>query len=151
MTADLNTNLAYWKDRYNNMGGKRTVGGKSWSIKQYNKANSRVFTFVRDTTGKVAAKSAGTLVDFGCGIGRCTNFLKDTFKPQKYIGMDIIDKFTETNKDDFYLIPETGYLNIEEASVDIIWTYVVLQHIIDDLLLQYYLEQFWKGLKEGEA
>ena len=149
LDISFNNNLSYWKNRYEVMGGKRTVGGKSWSDKHYATVNSIFFDFAKETIGEVNTKNCNTLVDFGCGIGRCTSFLKEVFKPQKYIGMDIINKSIVNVDDAFYLIPKSGNLNLEEASIDVIWTNVVLQHVIDEDLLSYYLNQFWKALKAG--
>lgn len=132
----FNNNISYWKDRYGKMSGERVVGNINWTEKEYNMEYERW----RSYYVKIM-KPADLILDFGCGIGRWSSFLSEY---GSYHGCDIID-FPGKN---FELIKDC-IIPFGKTQFDLIWTCVVLQHIIDERLLENYIQQFHSRLKNN--
>jgi len=94
-------------------------------------------------------------LDFGCGVGRMARSLAAHF--ESYTGVDIsepmIAQAREWNRDCTrcsFILNTTGDLRIiESASVDLIYSRFVLQHLPSQALVQSYLRDFIRMLKPG--
>ena len=143
-------NKNYWNDRYSKMKAYNVVGHRSWTYKQYLKETRRFFTMITPFLPKNLKNTNSTVLDFGCGIGRCIPLLMKFF--DEYWGVDIIESVLERNKKqynehNFVLIRKDGTIPISKK-FNMIFCNVVLQHVIDDVLLQYYIQQFRTLLKK---
>lgn len=74
---------------------------------------------------------AGTVVDYGCGQCLWRPFVKDVFKPWKYVGMDISQTIVDWCRDRF---PEDDFLTADNPipSCDAIWCKSVMQGLTDE-------------------
>ena len=142
-----NYNKSYWNDRYSKVGGKRTVGKRDWSEDQYSKfisQHSKVLKLCLEAYCKL-----GLILDFGCGVGRWVSLLNSVF--DDYIGVDITEQaIIESQK----TYPDKKFLHMSgDFNINIcpqtIWTHVVLQHIIDDDLLQHNIAQFYNIIDDN--
>jgi ubiquinone/menaquinone biosynthesis C-methylase UbiE len=94
-------------------------------------------------------------LDFGCGVGRMARSLASHF--ESYTGVDIsepmIAQAREWNRDCtrcIFILNTTGDLRIiESASVDLIYSRFVLQHLPSRALVQSYLGDFIRMLRPG--
>jgi len=92
-------------------------------------------------------------LDFGCGVGRFTRALASQF--ENYIGVDIsetmLEQAREWNRDCTrcrFVLNTTGDLRpFESASIDLIYTKYVLQHLPSTALVQSYLSEFVRILR----
>lgn len=142
-----NYNKSYWDNRYSKVGGKKTVGKKDWSEDQY-------FKFINQHTESLKLClelycKRGLVLDFGCGIGRWVSLLDEVF--DDYVGIDITEQAIVESK---RIYSDKKFLHInEDFKIDIcpqtIWTNVVLQHIIDDDLLQHNIAQFYRFIDDN--
>jgi SAM-dependent methyltransferase len=96
-----------------------------------------------------------TALDFGCGLGRMARSLASHF--ESYIGVDIsepmITQAREWNRECTrcrFILNTTGDLQIfESASVDLIYSRFVLQHLPSRALVEAYLRDFIRILRPG--
>jgi SAM-dependent methyltransferase len=94
-------------------------------------------------------------LDFGCGVGRMARPLASHF--QNYIGVDIsepmIARAQEWNHECTrcrFILNTTGDLkSFETASVDLVHTRYVLQHLPTERLVRDYIREFVRILKPG--
>jgi FkbM family methyltransferase len=101
-------------------------------------------------------KSRGLALDFGCGAGRLSRALAGHF--ERVIGIDVassmIEVASELNADlpniDFRVNASATIEHVADASVDFIFSHIVLQHIPDTLALGYVAE-FLRVLAPGGA
>lgn len=153
----MDNNYDYWKKRYEDKGGERTVGHKDWSNEEYflyKKKLCRMLIPIIKLYSNVGCSSTRVL-DFGCGIGRFTDILYRYHS--YYLGVDIVKVALDRAKKqhgeksdlDFRLIRDNKLpVKEKEEGFDLIWSCVVMQHIVDDSLLQKYFEQFKTILKK---
>jgi ubiquinone/menaquinone biosynthesis C-methylase UbiE len=95
------------------------------------------------------------VLDFGCGVGRLARALASRF--DQYIGVDISDPMVaqarEWNRDCTncrFILNTSGDLRIfESASVDLVYTKYVLQHLPSKSLVHSYLREFVRLLRPG--
>lgn len=93
----------------------------------------------------------GTCVDFGCGLGRVSQALSKYFG--KVIGIDISQNMLTQarllSKDVEFICNQTSNLqSLPDASVDFIYSNIVLQHM-NWTLQKSYIEEFGRILKKG--
>jgi SAM-dependent methyltransferase len=94
-------------------------------------------------------------LDFGCGVGRMARSLASHF--ERYTGVDIsepmIAQASEWNRDCTrcrFILNTTGNLQaFESASVDLIYSRFVLQHLPSRALVEAYVRDFIRILKPG--
>ena len=148
---EFNTNLDYWINRYTEMNGKNVVGRRDWNDEQFNEENAKWASKISPFLDQIQPTK---ILDFGCGIGRWVPLL--TSYTKDYFGCDITDFATKLLKETFSEIPEKNISLLDNNNIpfgrnkfDLIWTCVVLQHVIDNNLLEYYLKQFHNRLKKG--
>ena len=147
---DFNTNLDYWNNRYKEMKGINVVGRFDWSESEYKSEKDKWASLVGPFIEEIEPKK---VLDFGCGIGRWVQFF-EKYGIKDYFGCDIVEKSIDLIKTNFpdikniSLINETNKIPFSPNKFDLIWTCTVLQHIIDDNLLNFYIEQFYKRLKK---
>lgn len=152
----MNNNIKYWEQRYSDMSDERIVGRIDWSKEDYYKELNRWTSIIEPNIKqmKKEAIASDTVLDIGCGIGRWVPLLTKYFT--NYYGCDITDNAIDKTQKS---IENTG-LNYKLAKVindvlpfknikfDLIWTCVVLQHIVDNKLLEYYAQQMSNMTKE---
>jgi len=91
-------------------------------------------------------KKGATILDFGCGTGRLTEFMPKDFK--RVYGVDISKRMIEeacvrlANLENIYLKEIDGrYIPLPEGSVETVFSYLVFQHIKDpEMIKQAYFE-----------
>jgi len=98
--------------------------------------------------------SGATALDFGCGIGRLSRALGETYGIERVIGLDfaetMITKARELNPGmEFRVNPGPG-IDLPDGSVDLVFTTITLQHI-DTELQHGYLREFLRVLRPGGA
>lgn len=95
------------------------------------------------------------VLDFGCGVGRLTRSLASRF--EEYIGVDISEPMVaqarEWNRDctrcRFILNTSGDLRTFDSASVDLIYSKYVLQHLHSKALVLAYLRDFVRILRPG--
>ena len=141
-----NLNKDYWKKRYETYGSSRAVGCIHWNPQEFDNQNKMFFDKMLAVLKESNLIEVETLLDLGCGVGRCTPFLSKTLKPKKYLAYDILAQFPYFFENyDFRLIGEDGNLSLKER-IQFAWTYVVLQHVIDDEMIVHYFRQIYDAL-----
>lgn len=116
-------NKKEWEARYKALKERGTVGSMSWNI------NDKVIRFqeeIKPYINKLGNKF-NTVIDFGCGTGKNTEFLMSLFKCKKYIGYDIVKLVIDENKKRFP--GEFKVFDDEIVKADIIWSSFCLQHM----------------------
>ncbi|NNF42472.1 MAG: class I SAM-dependent methyltransferase [Phycisphaerales bacterium] len=88
----------------------------------------------------------GTVLDFGCGIGRHHDLL--TSLARRYIGVDIAEGMLARAPGDVRLIDGT-HLPLPDHSVDCVFCFWVLQHTVDDATLDTVISEFGRCLYAG--
>lgn len=143
----MDKDLKYWNGRYKRIGGKRTVGRMDWTEDEYNAFIQSHEPFLRSIVGKFCNHNTQNVLDFGCGIARWRHL----FFEFNYFGTDIVDFIIQENKQKFPGVAfETVNNNIipfGDQKFDVIWTFVTLQHIVEDAELQGYIDQFHNRLR----
>jgi SAM-dependent methyltransferase len=100
-------------------------------------------------------KRRGSVLDFGCGVGRLSRELSGRF--ERYVGVDIsagmVERAQELNRDFAnctYLVNDRPDLSrFEDGEFDTVVTFIVLQHIPDRDLIRGYLAEFARVLAPG--
>jgi len=93
----------------------------------------------------------GTVIDYGCGVGKMVPFLLQAFKPKKYIGMDIVPAVIKSNKAfyrDLEGVEFKSATGLAKSKADVIFTASTLQHI-DDEAVEKTIADFAKVLNPG--
>ena len=82
----------------------------------------------------------GSILDFGCGVGRNTNYLKDKY--QKVIGYDLPSmlKFYPNNFKSPNITLTSDWEQVKSQRVDEILCSIVLQHIPHKELIKYLID-----------
>jgi len=156
------SNKDYWIKRYQEMKGFNVVGHRSWTYEEYIKETQKFFKHIDKHIPTEFKKDKDNkedrfVLDFGCGIGRCIPFLSQYFG--NYIGVDIVDeviirnrkrfrKIEDDCKLEFYTIRHDGVIPVKRK-FDLIFSNVVLQHVVDDGLLRFYVHQFRTLIKNN--
>ena len=147
---EFNNNIDYWINRYSEMNGKNVVGRRDWSQDQFNEENAKWASKISPFLDLIKPTK---ILDFGCGIGRWVPLL--TAYTKDYYGCDIIEQAIKTLIETYEIesknvsLVENNSIPFGRNKFDLIWTCVVLQHVIDDDLLKHYLKHFSNRLKKG--
>jgi len=107
--------------------------------------------FLKDRAGPFKEK---TLLEIGCGIGRITEFLANEFK--EVIGLDISDKMIASVKERlkdkvnvrFFATDGITY-PLSSESVDIVFSFIVFQHMPDRETVKKNFVEAARVLKKG--
>jgi SAM-dependent methyltransferase len=97
----------------------------------------------------------GRALDFGCGVGRVTRALAGRF--DEAVGVDIsptmVERARELNADragcTFLVNTRLDLALLDDASFDVVYTRVVLQHQPDEEAIRRYLSEFMRVLRPG--
>lgn len=96
-------------------------------------------------------KGKGIILDFGCGTGRLTEFMAKDFK--KVIGVDISATMICEGKDRLKNLKNVELLEIDGASiplpdrsVDIVFAYLVFQHIKERFMVENAFKEIYRVL-----
>lgn len=145
----MNYNVEYWEKRYAEMGRERTAGHRDWTPEQYKLANDTFFDKIKKLfkPAELERFKGCSLLDYGIGGGRAVPYLRNIFRPGMYTGADIVDNKV-TGIDKFIHISDTNDIS-ETEQFDLIWVYVVLQHIVDSALLQRAVMRLYNALQPG--
>ena len=101
---------------------------------------------IRKTLGRISKGKFARVLDFGCGVGRNYDLL--TTKCRHYVGVDISEKMLAQAKGDTHLI-DGERLPFAAGSFDLIVSFWVLQHVIDDEALDRIFSEFQRCLVVG--
>jgi ubiquinone/menaquinone biosynthesis C-methylase UbiE len=100
-------------------------------------------------------KERGRALDFGCGLGRMTRALTAHF--DVCLGIDISEEMVrgarEANADvtgvSFEVNKATDLSRFEDASFDLVYSMIVLQHVPDRDAIESYVREFCRVLRPG--
>lgn len=146
----MDNNIKYWETRYKNMSGIQTVGGRGINIEKYNRTNKAFLDIIQSL---LEGKTITNCLDFGCGIGRWQPYLTTISK--FYYGCDIIKNVIEECKIKYdpsissFDVITNNKIPFNNIKFDLIWTCVVLQHVVNEDLLKSYVSQFKDRLNTG--
>jgi SAM-dependent methyltransferase len=88
--------------------------------------------FLRDMLARFGVAKPNAVVDFGCGTGSATPFLREAFAPQRIFGVDVSPKSIETARHDYGAADATFEL-LEQANpseeFDLAYVNGVFHHI----------------------
>ncbi|MBD3276576.1 MAG: methyltransferase domain-containing protein [Candidatus Marinimicrobia bacterium] len=141
-------NIEYWKNRYERVGGARTVGHLNWDKKTYDEETTKIKSILEPFLNKISRDiSLKNTLDFGCGIARFADLLLK--HSDNYYGVDPVENvigennknFSESNRHNFSPI-EKGQIPFKDIKFDLIFSSFVFQHIIEDNSIKNYVEQF---------
>lgn len=97
-------------------------------------------------------KGRESILDFGCGTGRLTEFMAKDFK--KVIGVDISATMICRGKDRLKNLKNVELIEIDGASiplpdrsVDIVFAYLVFQHIKERFMVENAFKEIYRVLK----
>lgn len=170
---EFNNNKDYWIKRYNQMDTKQVVGRKDWTNKKYNNEFIKWEKYLH----KILIKNniidnINNVLELGCGIGRWVSSFQKSIKiyyttnniinyiiksiASNYYGCDIIeyalDKARELNKSKYchFELIKNNTIPFNDKKFDLVFTCVCLQHIIDDNLLNHYMNQIYNRLNDNK-
>ena len=100
------------------------------------------------------APLGGVLLDVGCGQGRSFRLLRDTFQPDRIIGLDADLHSIELSRaeaereqiDAKLLAGDCANIDLADASVDIVFCHQTFHHLVEQ---ERALAEFWRVLKPG--
>lgn len=126
--------------------------GKKWDRAEFFSTGEeeveRVFKFM--DSASIAAPS-GSFLDFGCGVGRISKALRRRF--QRGFGVDISSKMIDLARTyvsgvDFITNQDDSLIGFHDASVDFVYSHIVLQHIPNEYQKRY-IDEFLRVLRPG--
>jgi ubiquinone/menaquinone biosynthesis C-methylase UbiE len=127
-----------------------------WDRDAFFRTGADEISRVMEEADKLAhPRQKGVALDFGCGVGRLTRALAQSF--EKNYGVDIshamIIKARELNQDlsnCTFIVNNSADLSIfPSETVDFIYTARVLQHLPNQALIERYVSEFARVLKPG--
>jgi ubiquinone/menaquinone biosynthesis C-methylase UbiE len=100
-------------------------------------------------------QQSGRALDFGCGLGRMTRALADHF--DECIGVDISEEMIRGARDEnadieglSFVVNHAGDLSrFPDASFDLVYSMIVLQHVPDRDAIESYIGEFCRVLRPG--
>lgn len=126
--------------------------GRKWDVAAFFSTGEeeieRVFKFM--DSASIAAPS-GTFLDFGCGVGRISRALRRRF--ENGFGVDISPKMVELARTyvdgvEFIANQTDSLAGFDDASVDFVYSHIVLQHIPNEYQRRY-IDEFLRVLRPG--
>ena len=126
--------------------------GRKWDVAGFfatgEEEIERVFKFM---DGAAIAAPSGSFLDFGCGVGRISRALRRRF--QHGFGVDISPKMVElartyVNDVEFIANQTDSLVGFDDASVDFVYSHIVLQHIPNEYQ-ERYIDEFLRVLRPG--
>lgn len=140
-------NKEFWNKRYHLDIGEKVVGNRNWSNERYAIESK---DFVKKVFPILEGLKINNVLDFGCGIGRWTELLVKC--SQKYYGIDLTEYAISVCKkqypDQSFQVFDGDKIPFEDTNFDLIFTCVVLQHVVDDERLEQYIDQFYNRLND---
>jgi SAM-dependent methyltransferase len=96
----------------------------------------------------------GTLLDFGCGVGRMTRAFSNSFASCVGIDtsqsmVDLAKKFNADRPQCEFVVSESAVLPFEDKSFDFIFTVLVLQHLPTKSVIFDYITEFIRTAKDN--
>ena len=126
--------------------------GRRWDTEEFFATGveevRRVFAFM---AGAAVRRPGGRFLDFGCGVGRISRALRLHYEGG--VGVDISARMVELARThvprvEFVVNQGPALAGIPDASVDFVWSHIVLQHI-PDRFQRGYLAEFMRVLRPG--
>lgn len=130
-------------------------GGK-WDVGEFFRSGEGHVRELVDRLTELGLPTSGVALDFGCGVGRLTQAFGDHF--DEVWGIDIApsmiegaETFNRQGSRVHYVVNDTSDLRrFEDASFDLVFSVIVLQHIRSDIALGY-VREFFRICKPGGA
>ena len=133
------------KEKWNNLASKNaryfvlTDFGENITEEEFKKAGQEDFHKFIDKDLVIKERlinlNEKTVLEIGCGIGRITEFLSSNFK--KVFAVDISEEMVKTGRErlkslnniEFISTNGMGFPSIPNSSVDLVFSYIVFQHM----------------------
>ncbi len=132
----------FWQARHKQLKENGQSGSMSTEI------DDRMLSFFKVIEDNIKPVSRETIIDYGCSVGKMTEFLFKFFGAKNYIGYDIVDFVIDDNKSKFdgdkYKFHNSDGCVLSKA--DVIWCSFLMQHMGEDEF-NYTLDKFKKALK----
>jgi ubiquinone/menaquinone biosynthesis C-methylase UbiE len=133
--------------------GKRFGGWDSEEFFATGTAQASAFMDRVEELGLPQAR--GSALDFGCGLGRMTRALAQHF--EACIGVDISEEMVRGARDanadvagvGFEVNQATDLRRFDDASFDLVYSMIVLQHVPDRAAIESYVREFCRVLRPG--
>jgi ubiquinone/menaquinone biosynthesis C-methylase UbiE len=133
--------------------GKRFGGWDSDEFFATGTAEARAFMDRVEELG--LPRERGRALDFGCGLGRMTRALTEHFA--ECIGIDISEEMVRGARDanadvtgvTFEVNRATDLSRFGDASFDLVYSMIVLQHVPDRDAIEAYVREFCRVLRPG--
>ncbi|OGM56169.1 hypothetical protein A3E46_02280 [Candidatus Woesebacteria bacterium RIFCSPHIGHO2_12_FULL_46_16] len=105
-------------------------------------------------TGDELLKNRGTILDYGCGTGRLMEFMANDFN--KVIGVDISATMVAEGKQRLreltnveFMETDGQYIPLPDKSIDIVFSYLVFQHIKERGMVEQTFKEIFRVLAPG--
>lgn len=133
--------------------GKRFGGWDSEEFFATGTAEANAFMLRVEELG--LPQQRGRALDFGCGLGRMTRALAAHFDP--CIGVDISEEMVRGARDanadvtgiSFEVNHATDLKRFDDASFDLVYSMIVLQHVPDRDAIESYVREFCRVMRPG--
>jgi ubiquinone/menaquinone biosynthesis C-methylase UbiE len=144
--AKLNPNYYVFSEVDSQNEGKYRQSGKR-DFERYISSDEGLSSFLKNSRGK-------TCFEFGCGNGRMTEFLAHVFNLVWVIDISsemikLAKKRLSRFKNVKYLKDGEERINLEDNSIDFIFSYAVLQHLPNKRMVENVLKEFYRIIKKG--
>lgn len=132
----------------------RQHGG--WGMSEFLQSGERNIATLMETVERLNPQiNHGSVLDFGCGVGRLTRAFASRF--QTCYGVDISERMIQGAQELHQAYPNCHFLvnaadNLRifpDGSFDLIYTSLVLQHIPDRRIINAYIREFMRTLNVG--
>ncbi len=143
--AKLNPNYYVFSDKDVSSNEQKYQQSGQNDVRRYILEDNNLKDFLKDSKSK-------TCLEFGCGNGRMTQFLAEIFK-QVY-AIDISQEMINSAKKRLshlsnisYLIEDGQKIDLDDNSMDFIFSYIVLQHLPIKNMVKETLKEFHRIIK----
>lgn len=134
----------YW-DGLNKLNGLSAVLDPNDEEGEKNEKINKIHQLaIKKTFKEMGIQDVGRLLDYGCGVGRNYDFLSS--KCQHYVEVDISPGMLEKAKGETFLIDGIN-LPFKNNMFDLIFNFWVLQHVVEDNVLDDILSKFNRCVK----
>jgi len=142
-------NQDYWEERYQTAGEWATVCTRDADASDYFR---RAYYEYNEVAPLIATWSPRRVLDYGCGTGRFVPFLMA--HATNYLGLDLSPTAIRIAKRRFAdqrirFRPSKELRRITPHSIDLIWTFTVLQHITEASRVEGIFRQFARVMAKG--